>query len=49
MLLLLAILILGAETGRQDSSRDWLVLGTLLTLIGVFGMRLLASFLAREN
>lgn len=49
VLLLLAALILMAETGRQDSSRDWLVLGVLLTSILVFGMRLLASFVAREN
>lgn len=49
VLLLLATIILGAETGGRDSSRDWLVLGVLLTLIGVFGMRLLASFVARES
>jgi hypothetical protein len=49
VLLLLATLILAAETGRQDSSRDWLVLGALLTLIGAFGIRLLVSFLARGN
>jgi hypothetical protein len=49
VLLLLATVILGAETGTRDSSRDWLVLGVLLTLIGVFGMRLLASFISREN
>lgn len=49
VLLLLAVLILGAETGTQDNSRDWLVLGVLLVLIGIFGMRLLATFLAHEG
>jgi hypothetical protein len=49
VLLLLAALILAAETGSQESSRDWVVLAVLLSLIGVSGMRLLASFLAREN
>ena len=49
VLLLLATIILGAETGSRDSSRDWLVLGMLLTLIGVLGMRLLGSFLARQD
>lgn len=49
VLLLLASLILAAETSRRDSSRDWLLLGVLLALIGVFGMRLLASFLAHES
>jgi len=43
------VLFLVAESGRQDSSGDWLVLGTLLTLIGVFGARLLATFLAHED
>ena len=49
VLLLLAAILLGAETGGRDSSRDWLVLGVLLTLIVIFGLRLLASFLAHEN
>jgi hypothetical protein len=49
VLLLLATVILGAETGSRDSSRDWLLLGVLLTLIGVFGIRVLASFLIHEN
>lgn len=49
VLLLLAALILAAEIGGQDSSGDWLVLGLLLVLIGTFGMRLLASFLAQQN
>lgn len=49
ILLLLATIILALETGSRDSSRDWLVLGALLILIGVFGMRLLASFLSRET
>jgi len=49
VLLLLAAVILAAETGRQDSSRDWIVLGVLLTLICGFGVRHLASFLAHEN
>ena len=48
-LLLIAVLFLVAESSRQDSSGDWLVLGTLLTLIGVFGARLLATFLAHED
>jgi len=49
VLLLLAALILAAETGGQDNSRDWLVLGLLLALIVIFGMRLLSSFLAHES
>lgn len=49
VLLLLAVLLLAAETGRQDTSRDWLLLAVLLSLILVFGMRLLASFVAREG
>jgi hypothetical protein len=48
VLLFLAVLLLAAETGRQDTSRDWLLLAVLLSLILAFGMRLLASFVARE-
>jgi hypothetical protein len=49
VLLLLAVSILAAETGGRDNSRDWAFLAVLLLLIVVFGMRLMASFLAREN
>lgn len=49
VLLLLAVLILAAQLGSQDSSRDLVVLGVLLSMICAFGMRLLASFLAHEN
>jgi hypothetical protein len=49
VLLLLAVVILAAETGKQDSFRDWAILGALLAPISLFGMRLLASFLARET
>jgi DDE family transposase len=49
VLLLLAALILAAEMGSRDTSRDWFVLSVLLLLIVTSSMRLLATFLAHEN
>lgn len=49
VLLLLAALILAAETGGGDSSRDWLVLGVLFVLVAIYGMHLLATFVARAD
>ncbi len=49
VLLLLAAVILAAEAGSRDTPRDWLVVSVLFALIGVFGARLLASFLTQRN
>ncbi len=45
VLLLLAVLILAAEMSSQDTSRDWVLILSLLLPIASFGTRLLITFL----
>lgn len=49
-LLLLAALIVAAESSRNDSGRDLMMLGSLLAMIGIAGARLLKEFIeSREK
>jgi hypothetical protein len=49
MLLLLAAMIVAAETWRHDSHRELAMLGSLLAMIGIAGSKLLKEFLERRE
>ena len=48
-LVLLAGLILAAEMSRQDTSRDWVLLSTLLVSTFLFGVTLLSGLRHKHN